>query len=171
MFIKTIDFERSATQTVRSGIRTRLKYSGLIASMTQRSKSNVDLTALSASSATGGNDQSNFQKAVTRANSTLHDAVEDIKHDAERAGKLVAERVDRFRVLLTFDEVDPWMQSNRYIETGYRSNMSVSQILMSLFQPHNELINIWTHLLSAVWFVWLAYDDFQVSFVCVCVVT
>lgn len=56
------------------------------------------------------------------------------------------------RYIFSFDEVDHWFQHNEFIRRGYRDNMSMAQIFKSLFQPHNELLNIWTHLLSAVWF-------------------
>ena len=39
--------------------------------------------------------------------------------------------------------------------------MTTREVLLSLFSQHNELVNVWTHLLSAVWFAYLAFRDFN----------
>ena len=48
------------------------------------------------------------------------------------------------------------------ITGGYRHpESSVKQCLLSLFTWHNETLNIWTHLISTVFYVWLTVDIAQ----------
>lgn len=52
----------------------------------------------------------------------------------------------------------PWtkMLIWKYIETGYREpNNSFEQSLMTLFTPHNELINTWSHILGCIIIIFL----------------
>ena len=52
------------------------------------------------------------------------------------------------------DEIHPDSVWNKYILTGYRINfVTWRQIFGSLFQWHNETINIWTHLVGFVTFL------------------
>ena len=52
------------------------------------------------------------------------------------------------------DELEPENVWNKYIVTGYRINyLSWRPILGSLFQWHNETINIWTHMIGFVAFL------------------
>ena len=52
------------------------------------------------------------------------------------------------------DEIDPENVWNKYIVTGYRVNYdSWKQILHSLFEWHNETVNIWTHLVGFVVYI------------------
>lgn len=63
---------------------------------------------------------------------------------------------DSGQELTGFHEAHPWSQDNRYIVRGYRKNFtSYRQILKSLCIPHNEVMNIWSHLLGAVAFLFL----------------
>ncbi|XP_066283073.1 progestin and adipoQ receptor family member 3-like [Branchiostoma lanceolatum] len=50
-----------------------------------------------------------------------------------------------------------------YVTDGYRNNLSYQQCLMSMFQLHNETVNIWTHFLPAVLCLPLAWYDITVS--------
>ncbi|CAH1247067.1 PAQR3 [Branchiostoma lanceolatum] len=50
-----------------------------------------------------------------------------------------------------------------YITAGYRNNLSYQQCIRSIFQIHNETVNIWTHLLPAILFLPLALYDVTVS--------
>jgi adiponectin receptor len=46
------------------------------------------------------------------------------------------------------EEAPPWMRSDQYIQTGYRRCLgSVNRCLASLLYVHNELVNVWSHLL------------------------
>jgi hypothetical protein len=45
-------------------------------------------------------------------------------------------------------ETPPWMRSDQYIQTGYRRCLgSANRCLASLLYIHNELVNVWSHLL------------------------
>lgn len=55
-----------------------------------------------------------------------------------------------------FDQAHAWSQDNRFLVSGYRKNFcSTSRILRSLCLRHNELMNIWTHIIGALVFVGL----------------
>lgn len=50
-------------------------------------------------------------------------------------------------------EVPSWMEK-RHIRGGYRPDgMNFVEIARSMFGIHNETVNVWSHFLSAVWFV------------------
>lgn len=54
------------------------------------------------------------------------------------------------------EEAEEWEVDNKYLKTGYRINYnSVSKVLKSLFERHNELVNIWTHLIGSLIFLGL----------------
>lgn len=56
--------------------------------------------------------------------------------------------------VVPIDEAPSWAVDNRYIYHGYRHNhQSLGNILRSFFSAHNELLNIWTHLIGAVVFI------------------
>ena len=47
------------------------------------------------------------------------------------------------------EEANGYMVTNQWILNGYRINYdSWKETLKSLFQVHNEIVNIWTHLLG-----------------------
>ena len=53
--------------------------------------------------------------------------------------------------LVNWDELPTWMQTDPYIRRGYRRQMnSFHTCYQSLFYPHNEFVNTWSHLLPAV---------------------
>lgn len=67
---------------------------------------------------------------------------------------------ERIRKLLAFDELDDeFLRHNPHIRSGYRLDYTCWDALKSLFQIHNELLNVWTHLLSAAYFVYLGIDE------------
>jgi len=54
----------------------------------------------------------------------------------------------------TIESAHDWTVDNRYIYHGYRKNFSnFRETIGSLFSAHNELMNIWTHLIGAIIFV------------------
>ncbi|GMH20575.1 hypothetical protein Nepgr_022416 [Nepenthes gracilis] len=57
--------------------------------------------------------------------------------------------------LMTFDEVPEYMKDNEFIRKYYRGEWPLKQVLFSLFQWHNETLNIWTHLLGFALFLGL----------------
>ena len=66
--------------------------------------------------------------------------------------------------LITWSELEPWMRDNSYIQTGYRkASSSYLHSLYSLPNIHNETINIWTHLLAAVFFGYSVHNFYTVK--------
>lgn len=62
------------------------------------------------------------------------------------------EKIER-TLLLTWNDLPHWRQDNAYIITGYRpTSASYTHSFLSIFTLHNESVNIWTHLLGALFF-------------------
>ncbi|KAL9223962.1 hypothetical protein vseg_000042 [Gypsophila vaccaria] len=55
--------------------------------------------------------------------------------------------------LICYDELPEYMKDNEYIIKYYRAEWSLKHAFFSLFQWHNETLNIWTHLVGFVLFV------------------
>ena len=69
-----------------------------------------------------------------------------------------------FKGLLSFGQLPHWQQDNAYILTGYRpASYSVSHSLRSMFEVHNETVNINSHLLGALMFLVLPIWGFEIS--------
>ncbi|GAA5949078.1 hypothetical protein JCM21900_004851 [Sporobolomyces salmonicolor] len=53
--------------------------------------------------------------------------------------------------LLTFDQLAPWQKDNKFVRSGYRRlTRSYWKCLGTIFQVHNESVNIWTHLFGSL---------------------
>ncbi len=52
----------------------------------------------------------------------------------------------------------------RYIFKGYRIGLSFSQCLRSMFQVHNETINVWSHLMGSFLFIALCFHVLEPAF-------
>ena len=50
-------------------------------------------------------------------------------------------------------EAPEWMVDNNNLHTGYRVNYTLKDVTMSLFQKHNDLLNIWTHFVGMIFFL------------------
>ena len=56
------------------------------------------------------------------------------------------------------EQAPDWLIDNKYILYGYRVDFQRKRdLLKSLFMKHNELLNIWTHLLGGVFFILLVF--------------
>jgi len=55
--------------------------------------------------------------------------------------------------LLEWESAPSWVQYNKYIVTGYRADFSWRLCLKSMFRLHNETLNVWTHFIGAVMFL------------------
>jgi hypothetical protein len=55
------------------------------------------------------------------------------------------------------DRDDPhmpdWMHPAAYVQTGYRINYSSADALRSIFEVHNETVNIWTEFGPMIFFL------------------
>lgn len=62
--------------------------------------------------------------------------------------------------LLFFHEVPSVLQFNPFIRSGYRSGETYPSALQSIFEWHNETINIWSHLIPAflLYMAWI-FDE------------
>ena len=55
--------------------------------------------------------------------------------------------------MIDWDDLLQWQRDNEYIRTGYRqASFSFQRSLNSVLRIHNETINIWTHLLGALFY-------------------
>ena len=61
-------------------------------------------------------------------------------------------------VLGNFEDVPKFLQQNEYIKKGYRMNCnSLSSAFKTLFFLHNESVNVYSHLLGAIVFIFLIW--------------
>lgn len=72
--------------------------------------------------------------------------------------KVVAVTEESGRVrLLTWDDLPAWQRDNSFIQTGYRQASSSYRVsVASLAYLHNETVNIWSHLVGALFFLLVA---------------
>lgn len=64
----------------------------------------------------------------------------------------------RAQRVLHFDSLSSWMQADPYVKYGYRvESNSFIECFWSLFYLHNEFVNIWSHLLPALFFLNLLF--------------
>jgi adiponectin receptor len=55
--------------------------------------------------------------------------------------------------LVKITDLPPWYEVNPYVQTGYRPVMGFWPTLRTLFQWHNETLNIYTHLLPGLYYL------------------
>jgi len=56
------------------------------------------------------------------------------------------------------DDIPIWTKRD-YIINGYRNKKNIRECLISIFKVHNETLNIWTHLISLIIFLYLLVKD------------
>jgi len=56
------------------------------------------------------------------------------------------------------DSIPEWTKKD-YIIYGYRSKKNIGECLFSIFKIHNETINIWSHLISLITFIYILWYD------------
>jgi len=54
-----------------------------------------------------------------------------------------------------------WYKAYEFVPTHYRAPSTVVQAARSLFQWHNETLNIYTHLVPGLYYLWLYMVDFS----------
>lgn len=76
---------------------------------------------------------------------------------AEASHEAVTRSTNAVQNILHYDQVPEWMKVDPYIKLGYRRELnSFRDCFQSLFYPHNEFVNIWSHLLPAS--IYLAFS-------------
>jgi hypothetical protein len=59
-------------------------------------------------------------------------------------------------IIGTFQQTPKFLKDNEYIQNGYVINcISFKRAIRCLFLFHNETMNTWTHLLGAIFFIFL----------------
>ena len=68
-----------------------------------------------------------------------------------RAQNSQANKLSGSSKFLNIHELPDWMQNDQYIRQGYRAPQnSIRGCFQSLWYLHNETVNIWSHLLTAM---------------------
>jgi len=94
--------------------------------------------------------RSRSSSSSASASSTVDTAAEALLSTTKDAAKSAERALAR---LVHWDELEDWRQDNHFIHTGYRTTSnSFARSARSLLYLHNESVNIWTHLLGAVFF-------------------
>ncbi|KAJ6331899.1 hypothetical protein OIU76_010303 [Salix suchowensis] len=57
--------------------------------------------------------------------------------------------------LVSFWDLPEYLKDNEFILSYYRADWPLKEALFSIFRWHNETLNVWTHLLGFLLFVWL----------------
>lgn len=79
---------------------------------------------------------------VRALSKTITDNIQDSTHVIADVGQKAVQHI------LHYDQLPEWMKADPYIKLGYRRQLnSFSDCFWSLFYLHNELVNIWSHLL------------------------
>src|ERR1700753_3343086 len=65
---------------------------------------------------------------------------------------------DPWHTLITWDDLEHWRQDNHWIHGSYRKTAnSYFRSYASIFQIHNETVNIWSHMIPALLSIPVAY--------------
>lgn len=68
-----------------------------------------------------------------------------------RAHKRQAIKLRDSTIVYNIQELPDWMQDDQYIRRGYRTPQnSIRGCFQSLWYLHNETVNIWSHMLTAM---------------------
>lgn len=83
-----------------------------------------------------------------REKSTIDNGLDATKS----AAQTIEKRIENALIVL-WDDLPSWQQDNHYIHSGYRPESgSFKKSFSSLGYVHNESVNIYTHLLGAIFF-------------------
>lgn len=86
--------------------------------------------------------------------SSLEVVASTLQTSASKAALASHEIATSIQHILHFEDLPQWMQIDPYIQHGYRRQLdSFHACFWSLFYPHNELVNTWSHLLPACFYL------------------
>ena len=112
-------------------------------------------------------------KHVRRLSTAVNDKVRASVHAAAEAGQeVITTSAHAVQRVLHYDQLPNWMRNDPYIRRGYRAESnSYCDSFWSIFHPHNEFVNIWSHLVPALCHLvlllcldfWISYSDIKVS--------
>ncbi|KAJ0395681.1 hypothetical protein P43SY_002474 [Pythium insidiosum] len=101
------------------------------------------------------------RKAVMPSSSTRSRKMSVDQHDSSSSNgssKAGASGQQRLSKLHSFERLHEegfaYLADNSYIHSGYRLHYSVRECFLSLFELHNETLNVWTHMVGS--FIFLA---------------
>lgn len=78
--------------------------------------------------------------------------------DPSKPKSMNADQDDLWHTLIRFDELEHWRQDNHWIQGRYRKTAnSYVRSFASIFQIHNETVNIWSHMIPAIFSLPVAY--------------
>ncbi|MQL75042.1 hypothetical protein Taro_007418 [Colocasia esculenta] len=63
--------------------------------------------------------------------------------------------------LVSYEELPEYMKENEFIRDYYRAEWPLKHAFLSLFRWHNETLNVWTHLIGFLVFLWLTAANLQ----------
>ena len=73
---------------------------------------------------------------------------------AEAGQEAITKSSNVIQHILHYDQLPEWMKVDPYIKLGYRRHSnSFRDCFWSLFYVHNESVNIWSHLLPAIFYL------------------
>lgn len=97
----------------------------------------------------------NITAVANSANTALHQAADSTPQTIQHAASKTVQTVQH---ILHWDDLPSWMQIDPHIRRGYRRQLdSFSACFRSLFYPHNEFVNTWSHLLPALAYLALLF--------------
>lgn len=67
-----------------------------------------------------------------------------VTNSSNKDGKISSRNKGKRFPLLSFHELPDYMKDNKYILNYYRADWPLKVAFLSLFQWHNETLNVWT---------------------------
>ena len=95
---------------------------------------------------------------------TITDNIQASAHAIADAGQeAITRSSNAVQHILHYDQLEKWMKTDPHIKLGYRRQLgSFCDCFWSLFYLHNESVNIWSHLVPAIFYLGLLLKlDFE----------
>ncbi|EEB07743.1 hemolysin-III family protein [Schizosaccharomyces japonicus yFS275] len=96
-------------------------------------------------------------ETIPQNEKTVQESGNDFQTTSKQSSKVKLRRHKGYP-LLKWNEIQPWQQDNQYIVRAYRpASNSFLRSIQSIGHIHNETVNIWTHLLGALYFLYMIH--------------